>query len=84
MRRKREVGQKYLTCKSGRQFCYFTDGDPDPRRRRWYRSRYGDINPQNRGERLGNTFGMALVRRESAGRRSGLSSKEGCDSVGYA
>jgi len=30
VRRKREVGQKYLTCKSGRQFCYFTDGDPDP------------------------------------------------------
>jgi len=30
MRRKREVGQKFFTCKSGRRFCYFTDGAPDP------------------------------------------------------
>jgi len=29
-RRKREVGQKFFTCKSGRKFCYFTDGAPDP------------------------------------------------------
>eukprot|EP00746_Dinoflagellata_sp_MGD_P167701 gnl/MRDRNA2_/MRDRNA2_98542_c0_seq1.p1 gnl/MRDRNA2_/MRDRNA2_98542_c0~~gnl/MRDRNA2_/MRDRNA2_98542_c0_seq1.p1 ORF type:complete len:504 (+),score=137.50 gnl/MRDRNA2_/MRDRNA2_98542_c0_seq1:66-1514(+) len=29
VRRKKEVGQKSFTCKSGRSFCYFTDGaDP--------------------------------------------------------
>eukprot|EP00441_Pelagodinium_beii_P001305 CAMPEP_0197703838 /NCGR_PEP_ID=MMETSP1338-20131121/125638_1 /TAXON_ID=43686 ORGANISM="Pelagodinium beii, Strain RCC1491" /NCGR_SAMPLE_ID=MMETSP1338 /ASSEMBLY_ACC=CAM_ASM_000754 /LENGTH=534 /DNA_ID=CAMNT_0043287737 /DNA_START=68 /DNA_END=1673 /DNA_ORIENTATION=+ len=30
VKRKAEVGEKFFTCKSGRQFCYFTDGAADP------------------------------------------------------
>jgi len=30
LKRKAEVGEKLFTCKSGRQFCYFTDGAADP------------------------------------------------------
>lgn len=30
VRRRKEVGQKFFTLKSGRKFCYWTDGAPDP------------------------------------------------------
>jgi pimeloyl-ACP methyl ester carboxylesterase len=30
LKRKADVGEKFFTCKSGRQFCYFTDGAADP------------------------------------------------------
>eukprot|EP00747_Dinoflagellata_sp_TGD_P082837 gnl/TRDRNA2_/TRDRNA2_161850_c0_seq1.p1 gnl/TRDRNA2_/TRDRNA2_161850_c0~~gnl/TRDRNA2_/TRDRNA2_161850_c0_seq1.p1 ORF type:complete len:392 (+),score=77.47 gnl/TRDRNA2_/TRDRNA2_161850_c0_seq1:112-1287(+) len=30
LKRKKEVGEKFFTCKSGRKLCYFTDGATDP------------------------------------------------------
>lgn len=30
LKRKAEVGEKFFACKSGRHFCYFTDGAADP------------------------------------------------------